>query len=323
MEVAENNAVRNELIFQILSSLLLPAFLFIPMILFFVWWGTTRSLRPMTVLADQVNTRGSHDLTPLEINRIPQEIAPFIDALNRLFLRVGEALRREREFTDNAAHELRTPLAAMKTQIQVLMRTDIGENDKKEGLENLHAAVNRAAHMVGQLLSFARVQGLSDAAVQLDLSQIGQQLCEEFMHSSDGRRTLKIRIQPGLEIGGNLEAMSILIRNLLDNAVKYSPKDSTVEFSLSRAPDNTQVVLEIKDEGPGVPEALREKIFERFFRVEKSHGAGSGLGLSMVRWIADLHGASITLTNRQPKGLCVRVVLPISLPGKGLLGKRL
>lgn len=319
VEVAENNAVRNELIFQILSSLLLPAFLFVPMILFFVWWGTTRSLRPMTVLADQVNARGSHDLTPLEMDRTPQEITPFIEALNRLFHRVGEALHREREFTDNAAHELRTPLAAMKTQIQVLLRADIGEDDKKEGLENLHAAVNRASHMVGQLLSFARIQGLSDAASRLDLSQIGRQICEEFTHTGGGQRTLKTRITPGLEIGGNLEAVSILTRNLIDNAVKYSPKGSVVEFALSRAPDGSHIVLEVNDEGPGVPEVLREKIFERFFRVEKSQGTGSGLGLSMVRWIADRHGASITLTNRQPTGLCVRVAFPASLPGKGLL----
>lgn len=308
VEVAENDAVRNELILQILSSLFLPALLFVPMILFSVWWGITQSLKPMAILAEQVNERGSDDLAPLEIKKIPEEIAPFVDALNGLLKRIGEALRREREFTDNAAHELRTPLAAMKTQIQVLLRKGIGEEDKKYGLENLHASVNRATHMVEQLLAFARLQNSEIQMQPLDLSALGENVFSQFLKARKSRFNIKRNIEPGVEISGNAEALSILVFNLLDNAAKYGPENGTIELAIAK--QDGRPFLQIEDDGPGIPEDLKEKIFERFFRVDKSAGTGSGLGLSMVRWVVDIHRATITLTNMKPSGLSVQVVFP-------------
>lgn len=306
VEVAENNEVRTELILQIISCLFLPALFFVPLILFCVWWGTTQSLKPLVALAGQVNARGSHDLTPLQTDKISEEVSPFMDALNRLFGRVDEALSREREFTDNAAHELRTPLAAMKTQIQVLLRKDIGEEDKKNGLDNLHAAVNRASQMVEQLLSFARLQHSEIKMEPIDLSALGEDVFSHFAKAHESRFKMKKSIKPGVEISGNTEALSILIFNVLDNAAKYGPENGVIEFIIAKK--DGQPFLQISDEGPGIQEDLKDKIFERFFRIDKSAGAGSGLGLSMVRWIADIHSAKVIVSNLKPKGLSLKVL---------------
>ena len=308
VEVAEDELVRTELIRQILSSLLLPAILFVPAILLCIWWGVTRGLQPLHALSSQINERGSHDLTPLRISRMPEEVAPFLGALNRLFSGVEAALRHEREFTDNAAHELRTPLAAMKTQIQVLLRKGDSEADKTEGLDNLHVSVNRAVHMIEQLLSFSRLQNSDFAMTTVDLSRLCEEIIAEFAKSREGLAILKNDITPGIRISGNMEALSILMRNLLDNAFKHGPENSPVETILSR--DGTGVFLEIRDLGPGIPEELQGRVFERFFRIDKSVIAGSGLGLSMVRWIADVHRSSVTIANLEPRGLAVKVRFP-------------
>ncbi|MCB1555857.1 MAG: sensor histidine kinase N-terminal domain-containing protein, partial [Alphaproteobacteria bacterium] len=158
IEVSERYDIRYELVVQLMASLIVPALLFLPVILLMTWGGVRRVLKPVVRLSTDVDQRSSGDLSPIRKDHIPREIAPLILALNRLFGRLEDSFKREREFTDHAAHELRTPLAAMKTQTQVLMKQAKSVPAAREGLENLHASINRATRLVEQLLALARLQ---------------------------------------------------------------------------------------------------------------------------------------------------------------------
>ena len=306
IEVAENKDIRTELIQQILSSLFIPALIFLPVILGFVWLGTSRSLKPVISLSQQVNRRGAQDLTPLGTNDISREILPFIDALNRMLLRLDRTLQHEREFTDNAAHELRTPLAAMKTQTQVLLKKAAHMPECKEELGNLLASIDRASRLVDQLLVFARLQNMNDAMEQVDLSAQVEDILRDMFHMLDERQQrLDVHVEQGLKLRGSPSALGILIRNLVDNASKYSPPNGHIAVRAGRK--NGNIILTVSDEGPGIPEVLHEKVFDRFYRINKGQGTGSGLGLAMVKWIADMHQAGISMENTAPHGLVIKV----------------
>ncbi len=306
VEVAENQEVRTELILQILGSLVLPGIIFLPLILLIVWIGTTKSLRPIESIANQLNLRNAQDLSPICDGKAPREIIPFILSLNRLFLRVNETFQREREFTDNAAHELRTPLAAMKTQTQVLARKAVQIPDSKEGLDNLHESINRASQLVEQLLSFARLQSHSDQPEQVHLSFLVEDVLREIHPLVLQRsQSLDAEVEPGIYLQGYPDALGILLRNLVDNAIKYTPEGGAITVSLSRNANKT--ILTVSDNGSGIPEEHLDKVFQRFYRINKSAGTGSGLGLSIAKWVTDMHHASVTMENLQPHGLAVRV----------------
>ncbi len=307
VEIAENSEVRMELIMQILGSLVMPGLIFLPLILLIVWAGTTESLRPISSIADELNLRSAQDLSPLAEQKLPREIMPFVVSLNRLFLRVAETFRREREFTDNAAHELRTPLAAMKTQTQVLAKKTGDIPDCKEGLENLQDSINRASQLVEQLLSFARLQNQSALPEEVHLSFLAEEVLREIHLYADQRgQSLEAEIEQGVYLQGHADALGVLLRNLVDNAIKYTPEGGTITVSLARAAEG--IVLTVTDSGSGIAAENKNKVFERFFRVNKNAGVGSGLGLSIVRWVADMHHATVTLEDAAPHGLVVRVV---------------
>ncbi len=308
VEVAEHAEVRTELILKILSSVLVPAVIFVPVILFLVWFGATRSLKPMITLARQVNQRSAADLTPLQAERIPREVSPFITALNRLFVRVQKALRTEREFTDNAAHELRTPLAAMKTQVQVLQRDATFDAEQREGLANLVESIDRATRMVEQLLAFARLQHMHEGIAPVDLGQLTRDVLEELSPLVSKRdQALRVETGPGVVVTGSAAALNILVRNLIDNAIKYTPRGGNIAVRIM--PERGRPALVIDDSGPGIPAEHREQIFDRFYRIaNEEDSGGSGLGLAMVRWIVEMHKAEIVLENLRPQGLRVKVL---------------
>ena len=307
VEVAENSEVRIELIMQILASLLMPGIIFLPFILLILWAGTTESLRPIRAIADELNLRNAQDLAPICDRTLPREIAPFIVSLNRLFARVEETFQREREFTDNAAHELRTPLAAMKTQTQVLVKKAADVPACKDGLENLQASINRAGQLIEQLLSFARLQNQNEPMEKLHLSFLTEETLREI-HPLAVRRgqSLEAEIEQGLYLQGYAEALGVLLRNLVDNAIKYTPEGGMISVSLAKGVDG--IVLTVTDSGSGIAAENKDKVFERFYRVNKSADSGSGLGLSIVRWVADMHHAKVALEDAKPHGLVVRVV---------------
>jgi signal transduction histidine kinase len=247
---------------------------------------------------------------------LPQEIAPFVQALNRLFKRLEESFRREREFTDHAAHELRTPLAAMKTQTQVLIKKagSLGQaggiGECAEGLVNLEASINRAAHLVEQLLLLARLQNEDLPKDKMDLSACVLNAVADIRRQAKQKNIcLETKIVPNLHMHGHVMSVGILLNNLLGNAVKYTPEGGRVHISLEV--DGT---LCIADTGPGLSDQDKKRVFERFVRVDKTGKTGSGLGLSIAQWVAHAHDTQIELLNHHPAGLSVKIkwdILPV------------
>lgn len=303
VEISERFAIRYELINQLMLSLLIPACLFIPVILAMIWWATGKSLQPLTQLSKAVDTRHSDDLSPINISNIPAEIMPLTQAMNRLLHRLGDSFRREREFTDNAAHELRTPLAAMKTQTQVLNKRLGHKLEVKEGFENLNATIDRTHHLVEQLLSMARLQNQTFKLSPVDLSECLQQEIHELMPLFKAKSlSLQTDIAQDVKVNGHSETLSILLRNLIDNAIKYTPNNGSITINLS-----TDGLLEIRDTGSGIPDKDKQRVFERFVRIDKTGQIGSGLGLSISAWIAHIHGITIDLSDHAPYGLVIKM----------------
>lgn len=303
IEVSEQMDIRYELIIELMLSLLLPAVAFIPFIFIIIWVGVQKTLKPVVNLSGYIDQRNSQDLSPIQEHNLPYEIAPFIAAINRLFFRIEDSFRREREFTDHAAHELRTPLAAMKTQTQVLMKKAKDVPDLNEGLKNLQSSIDRATHLVDQLLSLARLQHQEFPKKNIDLCSLLNESMEEIAATAKEKSiTLETHICSTCPVNAHAESMRILIRNLLDNAVKYTPNKGRIKISL-----NQDGVLTISDNGPGLSDAEKAHVFERFVRKDKSGQSGSGLGLSIVQSIADAHDIKIHLRNNLPQGLIVEI----------------
>lgn len=303
VETAERYAIRYELIYQLMLSLLVPLVLFIPAMLLIIWIGVRKSLRPVVTLSGAVDARHSDDLAPIEVNGIPAEVIPLVHALNRLFQRISDSFRRERDFTDHAAHELRTPLAAMKTQTQVLMKKAGQMPDCADSLDNLNATIDRATHLIEQLLSLARVQGEEFSLRQVNLSECLYDVVDDCRPLLQSRhQVIKTDIADDIIINGHADSLMILIRNILDNAMKYTPEGGAIAVSLTG-----QGLLAIADTGPGLSQADKSRVFGRFIRADKTGQTGSGLGLSIAQSIADAHHVAIVLDDNQPCGLIVKI----------------
>lgn len=303
IEVSERYDIRYELIIQLMISLLVPALLFLPVIVLIVWIGVRKVLNPVVKISADVDRRGSDDLSPIQNETMPQEIAPLVTALNRLFERLYQSFRREREFTDHAAHELRTPLAAMKTQTQVLMKKAKNIPECADGLDNLQSSIDRATHLVEQLLSLARLQHEDLPQEKTDLSHLLERCLADIM--TDARQkniVLKADIAEKCFVRAHGDSVGILLRNLLENAVKYTPEGGTVATALTPGG-----ILSIADTGPGLSDADKARVFERFVRADKSGQTGSGLGLSIAQWIARAHNVGIDLLDNDPGGLKVEI----------------
>ncbi len=307
--VGERDDVREELVNEITASSLYPLSLLLPLIILLVWVGVGRGLEPLQRLAREVEERSSNNLAPVPAEDVPQEVLPLTRALNRLFTRVGEALERERRFTADAAHELRTPLASIKTQAQVASRED-NDTQRHHALAQIVSGVDRATHLVEQLLTLARFD--PEEAVTPDEAVDLRRLAGETVATLD-RQAMEKHIQvtleegPTLYIQGQATALGVMLRNLLDNALRYTPTGGEVHIALGR--EEGRPCLSITDTGPGISDADREHLFERFYRGEATqHTPGSGLGLSIVQRIAELHGARLRFTSPS-SGRGTRVVV--------------
>ena len=278
---------------------------------FVIWWSINRVFRVLRHSAREVAARTPNDLGDVSLQGVPSEVHPLLLAINRLFGRVRHTMDYEQRFTADAAHELRTPLAAIKTNLQVLQRAR-SPFERDEFIAALDVSVARASRLVDQLLTLARLDPQAGADMrpqQLDLAVLltedagsWQALCAQRGLSL----TLNLQPAPGL-----LEADSLrmLVRNLVDNAARYTPAPGQVEIACGR--NDGASYLRVTDSGPGIPDAMRERVFERFFRLAGAQTPGSGLGLSIVRRIADSHHARITLdAGPDGRGLAVTVAFP-------------
>jgi two-component system, OmpR family, sensor kinase len=298
----------------------LPVALLAPLLMMAVWWLISRSLAPVERMRRQVAGRAADDLSPLPDAGLPEEVLPLVNELNLLFGRVREAFAAQRNFVADAAHELRSPLTALKLQAQALRRTrdDAG---REPAIARLNDGIDRAIRLVEQLLVLAREEGERGAAAQwqrIDLQDLARQAVADVLAQAQAKRIdVGLATSDPVWVEGQSEPLHILLRNLLDNAIKYSPGGGQVDISLTV--QEGAPCLTVEDNGPGIPEAERERVFDRFYRTTDASAPGNGLGLAIVRTIAMRHGAPVQLDRSQRLGgLKVEVRFPPPSPAERL-----
>ncbi len=289
--VGQAHASRERLAREIGLSLLVPATLALPFIALAVWWAVRRALRPVEALAREVDALDPRALAPLGGNALPDEIALLRDAFNALLPRVSAALDSERRFTADAAHELRTPLAALKVQAQVAQRAT-ADGARRHALDHVIDGVDRMTHLVEQLLTLARVEPTHQAGESaFDPAPVLDTLCARRMAEAARRaQTLDVALAPDCRIAMVPAWFEIAARNLLDNALRYAGEGAHIEVRLTRLTEECR--FSVADNGPGVPDSLRGRLTARFARGE-TDAEGCGLGLSIVARIAELSRARL------------------------------
>ncbi len=306
--VGEPLEPRRGLIADVALGLLVPFGVLVPLTVVLVWYGLGRGLAPLRRLSRTIEERAADSLRPVADGQVPKEVAPLVSSINRLFVRLSEAFERERRFTGDAAHELRTPLAALKTHVQVALATR-DARARKHALVQVETAVDRATRLVEQLLVLARLDAGAEGGEQAtaDLEGVARSVVAELMPFAEGRG-IKIRLAcQGRSATAPLPpaVLAIAIRNLVDNAVRYSPPGSKVIVAVEAAGSETRV--EVSDEGPGILDTELTKVRERFYRGTGAVGEGSGLGLSIVDRIAERYGLRLLFDNKHPTGLVARL----------------
>ncbi|NNM83552.1 MAG: two-component sensor histidine kinase [Burkholderiales bacterium] len=313
IQVGQLHEIRNELAGRIALSLLVPFLFVIPMVAPLIWISIERGLRPLDWVSDEVRMRAVENLKPIVITDVPDEIRPLIDSINTLLSRLEYSFENERRFTADAAHELRTPLAALKTQAQVALRAN--EQDKKrKALEQVISGVDRATHLVQQLLTLARLdpQFSQVGNAEFDLYQVVVRVLADLANEALTRK-IELGCNEGeaAMVKGDAEMVGILVSNLVRNAIRYTPEEGSVGVRISE--DESAIWLHVVDNGPGIAPEERARVFERFYRTLGNRVSGSGLGLSIVKRIADLHHAEVSLDSGEDgKGLSVGVRFPKS-----------
>ena len=294
-----------------------PMAVIAPLLMLVLWWVIRRSLDPLERTRQQVAARAESDLSPLPENGLPDEVRPLVQEINLLFGRLHSAFDTQKSFVANAAHELRSPLTALKLQAQALERSH-DDTLRQQAAERLHQGIDRAIRLMNQLLLLARQEadsGDGRATQTLDLHLLVQQVVGDVLPQAGARSIdLGIHASGPVWLDGEPDALRILLRNLLENAIKYSPPGSRVDIGLARTEGRERLTVE--DSGPGIPAEDRTHVFERFYRGSHAQGNGSGLGLAIVQAIAVRHHATVTL-GRSPAlgGLRVQVDFGSSTAG--------
>lgn len=276
------------------------------------WWVVTASLSPLNRIGQDLANRNADSLAPVSDKGVPQEVSLLVAELNSLLARMAKALQSQQRFVADAAHELRSPLTALKLQVQTLARAK-DDAARTQAVARLQGGVDRASRLVEQLLALARQDPLSETS---NFEPIQLTTCIE--HAAGDVAPVALQRQVQLEYGayasvdivGDAESIRVLVRNLLDNAVRYTPERGRVRIDLTV--DGGLARLTVQDSGPGIPEEDRSRIFDRFYRVPGTTQTGSGLGLAIVKAIADRHNASVTLGQSTLGGLAVTVAFPVA-----------
>jgi len=312
LQVAQAADERESIATQTALRTLVPFLAFMPIFGVVIWLGVGRGLRPLDTMSRALAKRRPDAMAPLDERGLPQELQPLGASLNDLLARLSEALAAQRRFTADAAHELRTPLAALKLQLDLARRNQIPP-DATAALDDLEAGVARASHVVEQLMTLARVEpeALAQGRTLCDLVAIAKDaIVTRATLAADKTIDLGLARATPATVEGDPASLAILLSNLIDNALRYTPRGGRIDVTVDSEAGGA--TLSVTDTGPGIPAEERERVFDRFFRGADNDGPGSGLGLSIVRRIADAHHASITLdTPAEGSGLVVRVKFPV------------
>ena len=312
IQVAQPMSVRQQRAAELALQTLKPFALLLPVLALLIWLAVGHALEPLQRLTAQVMARRVNALESLPDTRLPDEVQPLIGALNDLLARLRAALERERAFMADAAHELRTPLTALHLQTAMLARAS-GDAERAAAMETLSAGVQRAIRLVEQMLALARQEPRAEAQrVAVRLDDLAREIVAELVPLADaGRIDVGVSAAQPASVHGEPDALRTLLRNLVDNAVRYTPAGGRVDVAVEEANDTRGARLTVSDDGAGIPPAERERVFDRFYRRAGTAPAGSGLGLSIVKTIAESHGASISLAEGPSgKGLTVTVSFP-------------
>ncbi|KRH78107.1 sensor protein QseC [Ferrovum sp. JA12] len=309
--IAEPLVTRAKLARHITYQILLPTLTFFPFLGFLIWFTVRMGLTPLQKLRQAILQRNASRLEAIPLAAVPEEVLPLAVSINDLLNRLKRSLDSEKQFTGNAAHELRTPLAAIKTQAQVAMRADNLE-DRMHALQQVIQGTERSTHLIEQLLILARVDpdNAHNEMTQVDLSQIAHKVTAELMNYAHQRRIhVESDLDHHLTVIGNPWQLEIVLRNLIDNALRYAPQPSTIQVLLRTV--KGKIELSVIDQGKGIGIAEQEKIFNRFYRLDGTVEQGSGLGLSIVKRILELHQATISLTQlADESGFKVSIFFP-------------
>jgi two-component system sensor histidine kinase QseC len=293
LQIAESQQYRRQLPTAIFWRLSAALAVLLPLGGLLIWWIIRQSFNSVQSAAQAVAARHPSDLSPIDARQLPQEVMPLVTALDRLLARVREVLENERRFTSDAAHELRTPLAAIRVNAQVMQNART-QHELREAGRDLTSSVDRSARLIEQLLALARLdstEGHRQGFAQVDLGALVVAQLQEQQHFAQ-RRGVVLRAQAvAAHTWGHRDLLSVLLRNLVDNAIRYAGTEAEVTMACREVDGHAE--LTVTDTGPGIAPADRARVFERFFRVDGSKDYGTGLGLSIVARIADLHRAQV------------------------------
>ncbi|MEX8518247.1 MAG: sensor histidine kinase [Leptothrix sp. (in: b-proteobacteria)] len=311
IHVAEFEDERASVLVGTLAGPVMSFFVAVLVLLSLIGWFLAKALQPAAEIARQLVLRGPTELTPLSMGGLPQELVPIHEAINALFGRIGAAMARERDFSSVAAHELRTPLAALRLHAQIAQRTT-DPAVRAEALGGLQASVDRCAHFVDQLLTLARVEGQPvDARVEpIDLPQLVSDVIDDLAVEANRRKVQIIsQVDDTAGLVGRRFGVQTMLRNLVSNAIRHVPPGGHI--SIASEVGEQGVSLIVDDSGCGIPAAERERVFDRFRRLHDD-GTGIGLGLSIVRTVAEAHRAVVKLLDSPLGGLRVQIQFPLT-----------
>lgn len=315
VQVAETLVLRERLAIDIIKGVLLPQFLILPLAVMLVWLALSRGFRPLEQLQQRIRRRQSNDLSPIPERDVPEEVAPLVRSINDLLQRLDKSMAIQRQFLADAAHQLKTPLAGLRTQAELAAREiDGGRGDPKSmkhSLRQIAVSSQRAAHMVNQLLSMARADADSTTLRPqwVDLGAIARAVVRDFVPRAMERRIDLGYEGPEDEAGAERPArlmaepvlLGELVRNLVDNALQYTPSGGMVTARVSVDAAGDTVLLEVEDTGPGIAPGERDLVFQPFYRALGTLVDGSGLGLAIVQEVAIRHGATVSIEDARPR----------------------
>ena len=328
VQVGETLDKRNALANDIIKGVILPQFVILPLAILLVWFGLSRGLAPLNALQAHIRARRPDDLSPVEAQRAPPEIEPLVTSFNDLLARLEQNMALQKRFIADAAHQMKTPLAGLRTQAEFALRHPVPA-DVQRSLEQIATSSEQAARLVTQLLALARAEnrasGLTFAPVEI--GALARRAVRDWVQAALAKRMDLGYEGPDagddgapLDVAGNPLMLREMLGNLIDNAIRYTPEGGRITVRVRAERAAGCVHLEVEDTGPGIPAAERERVLERFYRILGREGDGSGLGLAIVREIITQHGGTLTLDDHvyqaMPRlaGTLVRVTLPLDAP---------